>query len=67
MSGSNTKIYHSLSKAVGYRRLASERGVTDGADTGFCERVWCAIGLLTFGSDGAACRIGSVFGGVVKF
>ena len=41
--------------------------MTDGVAAGRCERMWCAIGLFILGADGAACGLGSVFGGVVKF
>ena len=42
-------------------------GVKDGVSASRRERVRCAIGSLTLGYDGDTCRIGSVFGGVVKF
>ena len=43
------------------------RFVIDGVAVGCRERVRCAIGLLTLRSGGAACGLGSVFGGVAKF
>ena len=41
--------------------------MTDRVAAVFRERVWCAIDSLTLGADGAACRLVSVFGGVIKF